>query len=525
MRRSFDNPPHLLSPEEISKKWDTDLSNGLDQIEAGRRLSEYGANDLIELRRRGPFAILFDQVKDIMVLILVAAAGISFLLHEMIDAVVILVIVLLNTALGFWQEFKAENALVALKKLAVPRVRVRRNGLEHELNARELVPGDLVILEAGSMIPADARLVEAVNLKIQESALTGESEPVVKAVEALDNPDIPLADRVNMAFMGTVVTYGRGRAVVTQSGMKTELGRIANMLQNVQEEQTPLQRRLARLGRVLAGFALLLIAVVSLITYARGAELKEIFMTSISMAVAAIPEGLLAVVTITLALGGQRMLKKKSLIRNLPAVETLGSVTAICSDKTGTLTQNVMTVTHVLLPDRQIEMKQVDEGDVAEAVRLFLTANILCNDARVQHTGSGQKESLGDPTEVALVLAGEKVGLEKTELEKLLPRIAELPFDSNRKRMSTVHRRTSEWKDSAPGIGDDPLMVFCKGSVDGLLDQCSYVLLENRVVPLDKTLRSQVMAENSRMAERSYRILGSAFRTLSENEAGRVELY
>jgi len=377
------NAPYSLNKDQIIKELTTHADNGLAEQEARKRLTEFGPNELVEQGRKSAFVILFNQLKELMVLILLAAAGISFFLHEYIDAAVILVIVVLNTLIGFWQEFKAENAMAALKKLAVPNVRVRRSGEEKTISAKELVPGDLVILEAGNIIPADARIVELSNLKVQEAALTGESVPVEKKTEALPDAKIPLADRNNMLYMGTVVTYGRARAVVTATGISTELGSIAQMLQTVKEDQTPLQKRLAKLGVQLSAMAVVLILVVAGMSLLQQYGLKETFMTAISMAVAAIPEGLPAVVTIALALGAQRMLKKKSLIRNLAAVETLGSVTLICSDKTGTLTQNKMTVTEIMLPEARFtieDMLQPNHSDNSHG-SLLLLAGALCNDA------------------------------------------------------------------------------------------------------------------------------------------------
>ena len=430
--------PHSLSAEKVLENNKTSRQQGLSTSEAARRLSEYGPNELLEKGKKKAWRILLAQVTEVMILILLAAVIISVALHEYIDAIVILVIVVLNTVLGFWQEFKAENAMAALKKMTVLNVRVRREGAEQQISAKDLAPGDILLIEAGNIVPADARLIAAANLKVQEAALTGESAAVDKDTGELQGGDLALADRRNMIYRGTVVTYGRGEAVVTHTGMRTELGKIATMLQDVEDEQTPLQRRLAKLGRSLALAAGVLILIVAGMMYLQGAGLTEMFMTAISMAVAAIPEGLPAVVTIALALGAQQMLKRKALIRQLPAVETLGGVTVICSDKTGTLTQNRMTVSEVVLPDQRYSLDEAvaEQGDDAD-LGLLLLAGTLCNDAVIDE--NAPNGILGDPTEGALVLAAQQAGLVQRDLQAMLPRVRELPFDSERKRMSTVH--------------------------------------------------------------------------------------
>lgn len=515
------NNPHLLEKEQVLQELNTEVTRGLSETEAKERFTTYGPNELIEKGKKSAFAILFDQVKEVMVIILIIAAIISIFLHEYIDAAVIFVIVVLNTALGFWQEFNAENAMAALKKLAVPNVRVRREGVEQQISAKELVPGDILILEAGNIIPADARLIDVINLKVQEATLTGESEPVEKTVNLLQGSEIAVADRRNMVYMGTVVTYGRAQAVVTATGMKTELGKIATMLQEVEEEQTPLQRRLAKLGASLAGAAVLLIIVVAVLTYLQGVELKETLMTAISMAVAAIPEGLPAVVTIALALGAQKMLKKKSLIRQLPAVETLGSVTVICSDKTGTLTQNKMTVTDVVLPERQYSIDNViNEQKDNPAIGLLLLAGMLCNDAVLaENEGNGVLSAIGDPTEGAFVIAAKKAGISKDSVEKVMPRVRELPFDSERKRMTTIHslkalseKRLQESIELVSQQGRTEYIAFTKGSVDGLMEVCTHVILNGKIILLTDQIKERILAENTEMAKNGIRVLGAAFK-------------
>ena len=513
--------PHRLSAEKVLKNHETSPQQGLSTSEATRLLSVYGPNELIEKGKKKAWRILLAQVKEIMILILLAAVVISAALQEYIDAIVIFVIVVLNTILGFWQEFKAENAMAALKKMTVPNVRVRRDGGEHQISAKDLVPGDILLIEAGNIVPADARLIAAANLKVQESALTGESESVDKDTGVLPDGDLALADRKNMIYRGTVVTYGRGEAVVTGTGMQTELGKIATLLQDVEDEQTPLQRRLAKLGRSLAMAAGVLILIVAGMIYLQGAGFKEMFMTAISMAVAAIPEGLPAVVTIALALGAQQMLKKNALIRQLPAVETLGGVTVICSDKTGTLTQNKMTVSDVVLPGRRYSLDEAvaEHGDDAD-LGLLLLAGTLCNDAVIdENTPNG---ILGDPTEGALVLAAQQAGLVQHDLQAMLPRVRELPFDSERKRMSTVHALPSSSQGTtlhpvlavAGHQGHADHLVLTKGATDGLIEVCSRILINSVVQPLSEKRKEEILTENTAMAKNGIRVLGLAYRLM-----------
>jgi Ca2+-transporting ATPase len=526
--------PHRLSAEKVLKNHETSPQHGQSRSEATRLLTVHGPNELIEKGKKKAWRILLAQVKEVMILILLAAVVVSAALQEYIDAVVIFVIVLLNTILGFWQEYKAENAMAALKKMTVPNVRVRRDGAERQISAKELVPGDILLVEAGNIVPADARLIAAANLKIQEAALTGESESVDKDTGALPDGELALADRKNMIYRGTVVTYGRGEAVVTATGMQTELGKIATMLQDVEDEPTPLQRRLAKLGRSLAMAAGVLIIIVAGMIYLQGAGLKEMFMTAISMAVAAIPEGLPAVVTIALALGAQQMLKKNALIRRLPAVETLGGVTVICSDKTGTLTQNKMTVSDVVLPGRRYSLDEAvaEHGDDAD-LGLLLLAGTLCNDAVIdENTPNG---ILGDPTEGALVLAAQQAGLVQRDLQAMLPRVRELPFDSERKRMSTVHALPSSSQETTlhpvfaaaghQGQGHTGHLVLTKGATDGLIDVCGRILVDGAVQPLDEKRKEAISAENTAMAKNGIRVLGLAYRLMDVDELDQPAHY
>jgi Ca2+-transporting ATPase len=460
-----------------------------------------------------------------MVVILIVAAVISALLADYKDAAAIGAIVVLNAILGFSQEYRAEKAMAALKKLSVPHSRVRREGEVREVSSVDLVPGDIVFLEAGNFIAADGRLLESADLQTHEAALTGESEPIRKTIAAIDQPDLPLGDRRNMVYRGTFVTAGRGMAVVTETGMRSQLGRIAALIQTVEQEATPLQRRLEQLGRGLAAAALSIVAVIFVLGVLRGEELKLMLLTAVSIGVAAVPEGLPAVVTIALTLGAQRMLKRRVLVRRLAAVETLGSVTVICSDKTGTLTENRMTVAILQLSDRAFDVARspgMDAG-LPRSARLLLAGGALCNDAILQPDG-GQQDStpaLGDPTEVALAAVAARFGLDKSLLEQSLPRVAEVPFDSGRKRMTTVHALPTG-PERVPDLVRDLFngtaasqIAFTKGAVDGLLSVSTSVWIDDRIEPLDQTWRERVANANAELARKGMRVLGVAFRPLA----------
>ncbi len=519
--------------DDIVAELQTSPQNGLTSAEAKSRLEKYGLNELIDRGTKSPWLILLDQFKDVMVIILFIAALVSLFLAEYADVVVIMAIVVLNAAIGFSQEYRAEQAVAALKKLAVPTVKVRRDGRVEEISARLLVPGDIVMLEAGNLVPADGRLLSCVNLKIEEAALTGESEAVEKVDHILTGSDLPIGDRRNMAFMGTVISYGRGTAVVTATGMDTQLGAIADLIQGVEQEQTPLQRRLARLGVTLGWFSLGIIAIVIVLGLLRGEKWDILVLTAISMAVAVVPEGLPAVVSITLALGSQRMLKRHALIRKLPAVETLGSVTVICSDKTGTLTQNRMSVTvfDVAGHTQELEALIDKRGAILHAeltphappenrsLSLLIKASALCNDAFLQ-IEDGVERTIGDPTEGALVVAATQMGYTKEELEATWPRVAEIPFTSERKRMTTIHRiaDTQNAEISLPA----PYIAFTKGAIDSLLEVSTHMWQGelNNIIPLDDELRGRILAANSRFAELGQRVLGVVVRPLDTPDIG-----
>jgi Ca2+-transporting ATPase len=523
---------HQMEIDAVARKLASDAAAGLSESEASRRLQQFGSNEIVARGARGPWRIFLSQLSELMVLILIAAALISALLGDYKDAIAIAVIVVLNATLGFVQEYRAEKAVFALKKLAAPSIRVRRDGDVGEIPSAELVPGDLILLEAGNLVAADCRIVESANLQTQEASLTGESLPVHKTSSPLAEPDVALGERRNMVFLGTFVSAGRGLALVTATGMSTQLGRIAGMIHSVEREATPLQRRLRQLGKVLVAAALFVVMLIFVLGWLRGEELELLFLTAVSLGVAAIPEGLPAVVTIALTLGAQRMLRRKALIRKLSAVETLGSVTVICSDKTGTLTENRMAAAVVQLPGRRIDLppgtsgcREMVSADFARSgLGLLLTAGALCNDAIPSSTESASRLPLGDPTEAALLVAASRFRLEKSVLEKALPRVAEVPFSSERKRMTTMHALPADLSlipaEVAVGVEASPpgfhpsFVAFTKGSVESVLERCGTIWIDGQPQVLHSERLAEVIARNEELATDGMRILGLAFRLL-----------
>jgi P-type Ca2+ transporter type 2C len=503
---------HGLEVSEVLERLGTDPAHGLSEDEAKRRLAEHGPNELQAARRISPWAILLDQLKNVLILVLLAAVGVSASLGDVLEAAVIAAIVLLAVLLGFFQEFRAERAIEALREMAAPTATVVRGGEEREVPARDLVPGDVLLIQAGDRIPADARLVEAVNLKAEESALTGESEPVDKTAGPLP-PDLGLGDRANMVWAGTAATYGRGRAVVVATGMETEFGRIARMLDTVEEGRTPLQRNLDRVGRSLALAGLAVVLLVVALGLLRGQPFLEMLVSGIALAVAVVPEALPAVVTISLALGVQRMVKRHVLVRHLPAVETLGSVSVICSDKTGTLTRNEMTVRRLYAAGRTYEITGAgyapqgsllldgQEVEPPQPVLELLRAAVLASDARLTRGGEGGEAGWriqGDPTEGALIVAAAKLGLDKGALDERYPRVDEIPFTSESKRMTTLH-------ETPEGV-----TAFSKGAPEVILQACARQLGESDEGPLDDAGREAILAAAQSMAASALRVLAVA---------------
>jgi len=527
---------HTSEPGDVLDRLRVDPEQGLSAHEVEQRLREHGPNELVERGLKSPWHILWEQLTAIMVVVLIIAAVVSLLLGDQLDAIIILAIVVLNAILGFVQEYRAERAMAALKRMAAPVVKVRREGQLQQVPAREIVPGDILLLDAGDAVSGDARVLESINLRIEEASLTGESIPVEKHSQTLSEAHIPIGDRRNMLHMGTTAIYGRGSAVVVETGMATQLGRIAELIQTVGSEPTPLQKRMAQLGKGLAVAAVAIVGVVFVLGLLRGEDLKELFLTAIAMAVAAVPEGLPAVVTITLALGAQRMLRRRALIRKLPAVETLGSVTVICSDKTGTLTENRMTVKILEVAGHTLNLAEaLKQGNTAEEAManpeqtgeaLLLAGGALCNDAVLEADTNGARgfRALGDPTERALVVAAASYGLMKPRLESLFPRVAEAPFSSERKRMTTFHEPHLEAQNGEVGAllislfrsKSQPFVAFAKGATESLLKVCDRVWTDVGVQPLTAEWSQRIESADDRLAGDGLRVLGVAFRTLPE---------
>jgi P-type Ca2+ transporter type 2C len=544
---------HTMSETDVLQELETPVEEGLSNEEVEKRQKKFGANELTEAPPTSFWEMLWAQINNFVIYMLLGAAIISMLLGDEIEAIAILAIVILNAIMGIIQESRAEAALAALKKLAAPDASVMRNGQRVMVPASQLVPGDIVFLEAGNYIPADVRLLEAVNLRIDEASLTGESVPVEKNAQTRLEKDIPIGDRKNTAFMGTLVNYGRGKGVVVGTGMNTELGMIATMLQRVEDEETPLQRRLDDLGKVLGWGSLAICGLVFVIAVIRyvlqpGAAdffgqaaieaYTEAFMVAVSLAIAAVPEGLPAVVTISLALGMREMVRRHALIRKLSSVETLGSATVICSDKTGTLTQNEMTVTRIWADSEFVtvtgsgyepvgEFKKDDEKvDLKDfpAIKTALWIGTLNNDSHLEHAGEqdGQEtfRMIGDPTESAILVAALKAGASAKALNNAYPREQEIPFDSTRKRMVTIHAiEEPEEEDLSPLTADDEKrewhIVAVKGAPDVVLDLCSHIqTLNNGDQKLTAERKQEVLAANDAMTGNALRVLGVAYRCL-----------
>ncbi|MDZ7582094.1 MAG: cation-translocating P-type ATPase [Deltaproteobacteria bacterium] len=505
MHEKRDSPVnwHQLDPAEVAEKLQSS-ERGLDSEEARRRYEQYGPNELVEKERKSLWMMFLDQFKDFMILVLIAAAVVAGVIGEPADSIAIAVIVILNAVLGFVQEYRAEKAMAALKKLSAPSAVVIRDGRIETVSAEHLIPGDLVVLEAGNVVPADLRLTEAVHLRIQEAALTGESVPVEKERTALNEGDLSIGDRKNMAYKGTLVSYGRGQGLVTDTGMRTELGRIAGLLQGQDEGRTPLQKRLTAFGQKLAYAVLAICVIVFIAGLLRGEPPLLMLLTAISLAVAAIPEALPAVITISLALGAKKLVKQQALIRKLPAVETLGSVTYVCSDKTGTLTLNRMIVEEVYVDGRlhrfdKLSTPVAEDGAGGSAsgghpADLLFSAMALCNDTRLDASNA----LIGDPTETALFELAREKGYLRDRLDERYPRVAEIPFDSDRKLMTTFH----PWENGR-------VVAFTKGAVEEILERSETAFGTSGQEAVD---RSNILEAAEQIAGDGLRTLGFAMR-------------
>ena len=488
-----------VTSQDVLDKLNVALSTGLSELEAKKRLLEHGENKLNSQKKKSIWQLFLSQINDVMIYILFGAAIISAFMKEYSDAVIILIVILINALIGVIQESKAEKSLEALKKLSTPKAIVKRDGNIREIPSEEVVIGDIIILDAGRYLPADLRLIESANLKIDESAFTGESVPAEKNSEVINSTEkIPIGDQLNMAFMSTLVTYGRGTGVVINTGMNTEIGKIADLLNKEEDNTTPLQRRLASLGKTLGFGAVGICILIFIISMFQGRDWFEMLLTAISLAVAAIPEGLPAIVAIVLAMGVQRMIKQNSIIKKLPAVETLGSVNIICSDKTGTLTLNVMTIKKCCINNKTISIDDCDLNN--NETNLLFEGMILCNDATSKN---GNKT--GDPTEIALLDAGIKFNLYKEDLNSLHGRIDEVPFDSDRKLMSTVNRYESHYK------------VFTKGAIDNLLKLSNKILLNGEIIDFTQDKKNEILKFSNLMSDEALRVLGLSYKDI-DNE-------
>jgi ATPase, P-type (transporting), HAD superfamily, subfamily IC len=517
---------HVLPWLEVAKILEVHPEKGLGFREVKRRLTEFGRNVLTAKKKVNPVFLFLGQFKDFMVLVLLAATVVSGLLGEIADAVTIMAILIINAILGFIQEYRAERSMESLRLLTAPEARVLREGVEERIPAADLVPGDIVILEAGDRIPADIRWIQAMNLSVEESALTGESQAVTKTIAPMQDELTPMADRRNLGYMGTIVVNGKGAGVVIATGMNTEMGVIAEMIQDVQEEETPLQKRLAQLGKWLVIICMVICILVVITGIMRGESFYKMFFAGVSLAVAAIPEGLPAIVTVALAIGVQRMVKKKAIIRKLPAVETLGCATVICSDKTGTLTQNEMTVRQIYSDRRMIgisgygydpkgDFQGADPGKEKDPLRAGLRIAALCNNSTLTKKGvqvSGLFRSAsknapwgieGDPTEGALLVAAAKAGIWRETLERHEKRIGEIPFDSDRKRMSVVYQTKQGKK------------AYVKGAPDIILRLCRRELTSKGLAELTELRKREILQANDIMAGQALRVLALAEKPLS----------
>ena len=490
-----------LSPEEVASALNTDTESGLSPDEVAARHARYGFNEFEKQKHTSLVVKFLNQFKSFMIIVLLVAAAISGVVEYLhgegfTDAIIILMIVLLNAVIGVAQEAKAEKSLDALEKLSSPHCKVVRGGQVEVVESRDLVPGDIVVIETGDSIPADIRLSEAVNLKVQEAALTGESVPGEKSTKAIEG-DVLLGDRDNMTYSSTSVTYGRGKGIVTAIGMSSELGKIASLIQSVPDTKTPMQQRLDKLGKILAIAALVVCALIFIIGILYGRGLLDMFMTAVSLAAAAIPEGLPAVSTIVLAVGVQRLVKNNAIVRQLPSVETLGSTQVICSDKTGTLTQNRMTVVRVYF-DGEVHDAAAASADSMPGGELAVKLSILANDAQMGKDEKGKPVTTGDPTETAMLDLGLKIGISKNDLTKEYPRVSEIPFDSERKMMTTIHEEGGR------------LLVAVKGGVDEVLACCDRISEDGRIREMTDGDREKIAEVNSSMAGDALRVLAVA---------------
>lgn len=488
--------------KEVEKKLETDLEKGLSKEKVEERQEKYGFNELQQVAKKSLFQRFLEQFKDFSIIVLIIAAIVSGIVgvlqgEGITDTIIILIVVIVNAIIGVAQESKAEKSLEALQKLSDHASKVIRNENMEVVPSKELVPGDIVVLDTGDYIPADLRIIEAVNLKTQESSLTGESVPVEKTSEIIEEQEIGIGDRKNMLFSSSLVTYGRGKGIVVETGMTTEVGKIAGMINSTEKQETPLQQKLDKLGKTLGIAALVICAVIFILGILQGKEIISMFMTAVSLAVAAIPEGLVAVSTIVLAIGVQKMVKKNAIVKRLPAVETLGSATVICSDKTGTLTQNKMTVERIFWNDATREASNISDDEIDEELTKLVYANMLCNDTKISSDGT----LTGDPTETALVDMGFKLNFDPSIYDRM-ERVEEIPFDSDRKLMTTVNK-----------VGDK-YVVYTKGGIDEILKRCTSYEIGGQISEELESYINKIRQENEKMAQNALRVLGCAYKEI-----------
>ncbi len=477
----------------------TNRSSGLSEAEAKQRLSTHGPNQLKAQQRKSIFRMFLSQLQDALIYVLFVAVIITMFMGEYLDGMIIIAVILINATLGVIQEIRAGNAIEALRKMATPKALVKRDNQVKEIDSEEVVPGDIVVLDVGRYIPADLRLIESVNLQIDESALTGESVAVTKDADAVLSKDyIPLGDRINLAYMSTLVTYGRGIGVVTGTGTHTEVGKIADILTQDSETKTPLEIRLDQLGKTLGKAALAICVLIFVISLFQGRDLTEMFLTSVSLAVAAIPEGLAAIVAVVLSMGVTKMAKQNAIIKRLPAVETLGSVNIVCSDKTGTLTQNKMTVQELFTFTDGTKPVEA-YTDLPPDARLLASAMVLASDATLENG-----ESTGDPTEIALLQLADDLEIDRKALWEATPRIDERAFDSDRKMMSTLHQQNGEF------------VVYAKGAMDHLILKCKFILEDGEIIPLTETHKTTLVSAAEAMSDKALRTLSVAYKSAAD---------
>ena len=488
--------------KEVEKELETDLEKGLSKEKAEERQEKYGFNELQQIAKKSIIQRFLEQFKDFSIIVLIIAAIVSGIVgvlqgEGITDTIIILIVVIVNAIIGVAQESKAEKSLEALQKLSDHASKVIRNENMEVVPSKELVPGDIVVLDTGDYIPADLRIIEAVNLKTQESSLTGESVPVEKTSEIIEEQEIGIGDRKNMLFSSSLVTYGRGKGIVVETGMTTEVGKIAGMINSTEKQETPLQQKLDKLGKTLGIAALVICAVIFILGILQGKEIISMFMTAVSLAVAAIPEGLVAVSTIVLAIGVQKMVKKNAIVKRLPAVETLGSATVICSDKTGTLTQNKMTVEKIFWNDATREASNISDDEIDEELTKLVYANMLCNDTKISSDGT----LTGDPTETALVDMGFQLNFDPSIYDRM-ERVEEIPFDSDRKLMTTVNK-----------VGDK-YVVYTKGGIDEILKRCNSYEIGGQISEELESYINKIRQENEKMAQNALRVLGCAYKEI-----------